>query len=528
MKNKYLLNCFLLFSLGSLTSLSLPPYNYFFINFFTLSFFFLILFKDLKNSSNKKKFFFYGWIFGYGYFFFSLYWISISLTFDENFNILIPFSVILIPAFLSLFYGGATIIFFYFKLKNIISAFFLFALLFGITEFFRGHILTGFPWNFFVFSLAERLNFISIISIIGTYSLNLLVISIFTAPAILFFKNSKKLFLVPIFFLLLPIIFISYGLLYKKAFLNYELKNNNVTIRVIGSNITLDRFYNNDQTELIINELIKISEPDQSKEMFFLWPEGIIPNIFQDELILYKDIFKKNFNINHLIGLGINSREIINNKNEYYNSFAIFNDKAELIKKYNKVNLVPFGEFLPFEKLMNKIGLKAITNNYYSYSKGNKRVKIEIKANNFDLTFLPLICYEIIYSGKISNNNNFDFIFNISEDGWFGKSIGPNQHFTHSIFRSIESGKYVIRSSNNGIAAIVNPLGVVEKRVKFGQTGYIDFEKSRNIEETIFSKYGNKIFWVITLLYIFLVFLFNHQKFIKKLNKLRFFDNSFY
>jgi apolipoprotein N-acyltransferase len=68
-----------------------------------------------------------------------------------------------------------------------------------------------------------------------------------------------------------------------------------------------------------------------------------------------------------------------------------------------------------------------------------------------------LICYEIIYSGKIFKNPSFDLIINISEDGWFGRSIGPKQHFAHSIFRAVESGKYLLRSANNGIAAIVNP-----------------------------------------------------------------------
>jgi len=122
-----------------------------------------------------------------------------------------------------------------------------------------------------------------------------------------------------------------------------------------------------------------------------------------------------------------------------------------------------------------------------------------------------LICYEIIYSGKIFKKNDFDYIINISEDGWFGKSIGPKQHFTHSIYRAIESGKYVLRSSNNGITAIINPSGVVEKQIDFNNSGYIDFIQSRKIEETLFSKYGNKIFGFIILLYIFLIFSFKRN-----------------
>ena len=105
-----------------------------------------------------------------------------------------------------------------------------------------------------------------------------------------------------------------------------------------------------------------------------------------------------------------------------------------------------------------------------------------------------MICYEIIYSGKIFKNPNFDLIVNISEDGWFGNSIGPNNTFAHSIFRAVESGKYILRSANNGIAAIINPLGVVEQKVEFGKSGYIDFKESQKNTTNIFSKYGNKIF----------------------------------
>ncbi|MDB2442238.1 apolipoprotein N-acyltransferase, partial [Candidatus Pelagibacter bacterium] len=144
--------------------------------------------------------------------------------------------------------------------------------------------------------------------------------------------------------------------------------------------------------------------------------------------------------------------------------------------------------------------------------KGNKREILEINREDFSLKILPLICYEIIYSGKIFKNSNFDLIVNISEDGWFGKSIGPKQHFAHSIFRSVESGKYLLRSTNNGIAAIISPLGVIEQKVEFGKSGYVDFKEAKKIKPTLFSKYGNKIFIILILLYIFIIFSFNRFK----------------
>ena len=76
----------------------------------------------------------------------------------------------------------------------------------------------------------------------------------------------------------------------------------------------------------------------------------------------------------------------------------------------------------------------------------------------------------------------------------------------HSIFRAIESGKYVLRSANNGTTAIINPLGVVEQKIDLNKSGYIDFTESRKIKKTLFAQFGNKIFGFIILLYIFLIF----------------------
>ena len=191
--------------------------------------------------------------------------------------------------------------------------------------------------------------------------------------------------------------------------------------------------------------------------------------------------------------MGINSIK----ENKIYNSLVVLNSDTELLYKYNKNKLVPFGEFLPFENFFKKVGLKKITQGYQSFSADNKR-----KILNIDkLKFIPLICYEIIYSGKINQNKKYyDFILNISEDGWFGKSIGPAQHLSHSIFRSIEEGKNVIRSTNNGVSAFVNPKGQIIKQIS--EKGYFDVNKIKRVDKTYFAEHGNKIFFYFVLIYI--------------------------
>ena len=507
-KKNTLNNIYIIF-LGALSSYSLPPYNYFIINFITFSLFFIFLTHKKKKLSNDRSFFKYGWYFGFGYFLFSLYWVAISLTFDQSFKSLIPLAVILLPAFLATFYGLLTYLFSIFYLKNVVSSFFIFSILFGTIEFIRGSIFTGFPWNLIAFSFSDSIYFIQILSVIGTYSFNLICISLFTVPAVFFLKNSRKEIMVCFFFILISIGFIIFGNIKSNNFNSVKSVKNSYIIKAISPSISLDRFYSKKDELKIINDLIALSAPEKKKPTIFLWPEGIIPDSYMNDMNIYKNLFVNNFGDDDLIIMGLSSIEVDGDNNLFYNSMAIFNNKLDLIQKYNKVNLVPFGEFIPFENILGLIGFKTITNEYQSFSSANTRKPINIKNDKIDLNILPLICYEIIYSGKLSKEINFDYIFNISEDGWFGNSIGPRQHFSHSIFRSIESGKYVIRAANNGISAIINPIGFVEQEVESRSVGYVELTESKLIKSTPFMLYGNKIFLILILLYIFLIFSFN-------------------
>jgi len=169
--------------------------------------------------------------------------------------------------------------------------------------------------------------------------------------------------------------------------------------------------------------------------------------------------------------------------------------------------LVPFGEYLPLESLFSKIGLRSLTNNYQSYSSSKIRDLFNLDLHS-TIKILPLICYEIIYSGQLSLDDDYNFIVNLSEDGWFGDSIGPYQHFAHSIFRSIEYGRYTLRSANNGISAIVDPSGAVIDKINIKNDGVISLKKMTNVDKTLISTHGNKIYYFFILLYIFLIFSF--------------------
>ena len=418
-------------------------------------------------------------------------------------------AIVLLPAFLAIFYGLITYLFSIFYSKNVTNSFFIFSILFGVIEFVRGTILTGFPWNLISFSFSNSIYFIQILSIIGTYSFNLICISLFTIPALFILRNTKKEIMVCFFYILVSASFLIFGYIKDNNFNSLVAVKNSYIIKAISPNISLDRFYSKQDELKIINELIELSAPTKIKPTIFLWPEGIIPDSYLRDMSVYKSLFLNNFGEDDIIIMGLNSIETKKDKKLFFNSMAIFNNKLDLIANYNKINLVPFGEFTPFESILGLIGLKTLTNNYQSYSSGETRIPLNVKNDKINLNLLPLICYEIIYSGKLSKSDNFNYIINISEDGWFGKSIGPKQHFSHSIFRSIETGKYIIRSANNGVSAIINPIGIIEQEVEFGLTGHVELSESKLVKSTLFMLYGNKIFYMLILIYIFLIFSFN-------------------
>ena len=496
LNNKFLV-IVILFCLGFLSSFSLPPYNFFFINFFTFPvLFYILVFNISRNLLNN---FLVGWLYGFGYFLSNLYWISNSLKFDKDFENLIILSILLIPFLLSLFYGLFSYLLKFFNIKMNFSSILIFSLSLSIVEYLRGTILGGFPWNLISFSLVNIISSLQILSFIGTYSFNLLVITFYTLPIIILFniKNLRKFTI-----LLLGVIILSinvyYGFNKIEQVENIPKKIISPSIKLVSPKFNIERFFIDEPIENKINELFQNSYP-LNKDLILVFPEGIISigEIYQLEN--YFDNISNQLTDKSKIILGIT----LNDGEKIFNSLAVFNKEFEIEDKYNKNKLVPFGEFLPLEKFLSKFGLKKITHGYKSFSSSTERNILSVG----EISFLPLICYEIIFSGALTKNeDNYDFILNISEDGWFGNSIGPVQHFSHSIFRSIEEGKDILRVANNGISAHISSNGKVNKMLNTTQKGSIEINSVSNDFPTLFSVYGNKIFFFLVFFYISLIF----------------------
>jgi len=507
LNNRYLILYLTPFSMGLLTVFAFHPYNIKVINFLILPiFFFLTAFinKKSKRTYRKKSYlknlFIFGCLFGFGFYISGISWITHSLTFDENFKILIPFTFILIPLFLSLFTGLMTLFIGPYLSYNFLSIF-IFSAGLGFSDFLRAKIFTGFPWNLWAYSLSWSIEVLQILNLIGLFAFNLMAITIFTLPAFLFFKisNFKKI-IISLFFTILILtvyIFGSYEINKNKNFI--KTLNEKINIKIVSPNFELEYGLDINEIEKKLKKLIRYSEPKNTKKTLFIWPEGVFSGYGYNEITIFKNLIKKNFDKNHYIIFGVNKLD--DNTGLFYNSLLLVNNELEVIEQYNKQKLVPFGEFVPFEDLFNKVGLKKITEGYGSFQKGNKYNNIKINQANI----LPLICYEIIFTSFIQKASlDTNLIVNISEDAWFGNTIGPDQHYIKSIFRAIENGTFLVRSANKGISAIVDNKGVVIKKLNRNEAGNIEFE----VPLINSKKNKNDLIFIILLITYFIIFKF--------------------
>ena len=503
------------FCLGILTVFSFQPFNFSLINFFILPIFFLLVVYVNKRSRSyyrKKPFrrnlFLLGFIFGFGFYLSGIFWIAHSLTFDNNFKFLIPFAVIIIPLFLA-FFSGITILFVGQFLSYNFSSLLLFSASIALSDYIRGKILTGFPWNLWSYSWSWFTEFLQVLNIIGLYSFNLVVITIFTIPSIFFFRKkiSEKIL---VFSLVISVCFFSYfygtfKINTNKALINYLGENSKIYTKVISPNFELEYYSPFSTIEKKLEKLIKYSDPDPKKETLFIWPEGIFTGYDLKEISELSFLVKEKFNNKHLIIFGINTHN--EEKSGYHNSLVMVDNNFNVIKRYNKKKLVPFGEFLPLETILNKFGLKKITQGHGSFLKGTTQENIILR----NINILPLICYEIIFTELIQKADvKTNLIINISEDGWFGNSIGPYQHFAKAIFRSIENNTFVLRSANKGITAIINNKGEIVKQLNINEEGNI--EMNIPLIKSEFKNKNDLIFFLLLFTYLIIFLIFKNKK----------------
>ncbi len=483
MLNKLNLNLKLFFW-GLLTGISIN--NIILTPFFILGFYKLI--NNIKKSLSLFSGFKFGWLFGFGFFLSSMYWIVNPFLIYEKHLVLAPFVIILFPLLMGIFFGiSGFFIFISISIKKINDSLytkcFAISISLFLSEYLRSFIFGGLPFNLaaHIWSYDER--FLKIISFIGVYGLSFLTYFWLSFIALSKIRlNTKFLFSLMLF----PLI------LFSLSFLNFndnEKKSNQVKLRIVQPNISQKDKWDRTLFQNHIDKLIRLSTKDINKQkLIVIWPEVALTVYLNEEKELVEYI-KNRIGENAVLITGGLRREFDGSSVKIFNSLYLIQDNGMSV--YDKIRLVPFGEFIPLRFFLKFL---KITPGETDFSKGDIKRIMEVKYDEISFNFEPSICYEAIF--QTFNYSNIQLFINITNDAWFGNFSGPRQHLTASLMRSIEKGIPLVRAANSGISAITDKNGKILEKLNLSQAGFLERDIILENGTTLFSKYGQKILFL--------------------------------
>lgn len=465
--------CFLL---GALGALAFAPLYIFPAILLSLSCAWFLLEQHLENNTSYIKLFYLGWWFGLGHFTVGLYWITFALYVDlESFWWVIPFALFGIPSILAIFTG---LVFGLIKLWPYqgVSRAFAFAGIWVVLEWIRGHIFTGFPWNLVGYAWGFNLDISQVASLVGIYGLSLLAILLALSLNYLVKQNPYERN-VAIFICLVTLS----GWFWGKNRLLYpeEKRSIPIAIRVVQPNIPQTLKWNPLQQQANLETLLKLTgKPSQLPLKAIIWPESAISFFLEYEPKLRLKIANTLPKESYLLTGALRRTPPGEIPVQLWNSLIVMNHKGEILGSYDKSHLVPFGEYLPFRSELDKLfgagSIKKITAGTVDFKAGNGPQNLKFAE---DLPALSgLICYEVIFPNAIINRFALrpDWIVNVTNDGWYGRTSGPYQHLEMTRFRAIEEGVPLVRAANTGVSAVFNGYGQTIGLLDLGEQSVLD------------------------------------------------------
>ena len=476
-------------SLGIICGLGNHPWALWYFSIFSLIIWFWLITKNKIPKNIFKETF----RFGFGYFFISLIWI-VEPFFVEPWihGWIAPIALIALPSFLALIWA----LFAFFGHYFLSSVGIVIGL--SLAEYCRLYLLTGFPWATISYVLldttAEKW-----LSLLGPYGLTLLLL--FTCFTIAFTLRIRTKINT------LSAIFSIFTLFFVPNFFEKEpSKNSNVSVRLIQPNAVQEKKWSKEFAPIYFEKMIEMTA-QKPKTDIVIWPETSL-------YLTYNSAFEELNKMRKAAGesILIFGALKIDESNFLNNSLIVENKNQETVF-YNKAKLVPFGEYLPFINLKSYFKISERSNLFgWGFKKGKGSELLNLSNG---LSFVPLICYEAIFTNFLKPSvKNADFILQITNDAWFGKSIGPQQHLAQLRIRAIEYGLPVIRVANTGISAIIDANGKLVEKLSVNKSGSLDsFVPSRKYN-TIYGIYGNLIFLLLLILAVLIAFL--NKKFINQ------------
>lgn len=445
--------------------------------------------------------FFLGVICGFTFFSLALYWI----TYIEELGSMAYPCWIAFSLYLSLFIGLFCLIL---RFNSLVFAPFIWV----CVEYLRGIAFTGFPWILLGYSQFRNMNLIQISSVTGVYGVSFLVVLANMGIAFFFFNilKGKKAFFGIVIFILFFLMCYIYGFMevanfsvreeYERMTKTPWVSDKKFIVSVLQGNISQDIKWSKDNVEntfKIYEDLARKTEQDNTR--LIIWPESAST--------VYLKYDKKYFDLVKDLASGVKSDMLVGtpdaitdekgNVKEYFNSAFLISKEGKFVSKYDKVHLVPFGEYVPLKKYL--ASFEKYTIGFSDYTKGKSfNVFKGSKGDKFGVA----ICWEIIFPDICRNlaNNGAEFLVTISNDAWYRKSAAPYQHFMVLPFRAVENRVNIVRAANTGVSGFVDFKGEIVSYIDIFKQGKLSSLILIRKKPTLYAKWGD---WFVILCLVF-------------------------
>lgn len=454
--------------------------------------------------------FWIGFWFGIGYFAASLHWLGSAFFVDGGWLVAaMPFAILALAAVLSLFWGLGTAAAHLLWSEGSARIFALAGCL-SLAELARGTLFTGFPFNLVGYALTANAEMMQAASLVGVYGLTFLAILIAATPALVWPSGDRPLVtrLLPLF-AGLGCIALQLGWGHNRLTTTGVSASEDVVIRLVQPAVPQDEKWQVFAREEIVNRLIDLSTMRTNPEDaglegvdLLIWPEAALPfflsqepqylariaRMLPEDTILLTGAPREAYGTDGTIVAGAKP----------YNSILAINSDGEVVTSYDKTHIVPFGEYLPFQDFFARFGISQFVHGSEGWAAGEARRLISLPGLP---TILPLVCYEIVYSGGLGEVvADAGFILVVTNDAWFDGSIGPAQHFHHARVRAVEEGRGLVRAANSGVSAFIDPLGRIEGMLGTQEVGVLKGSPPLPLDGTPFSSLRHVPFVVLVVL----------------------------
>lgn len=447
-----------------------------------------------------------GWLAGFAYFFISCWWVAEAFLVNAEAHAwMAPFAASLLPAGLALFWGLAGVLHRRLAPRTALRPLFFAAVFCGL-EWLRGHVLTGFPWNPAGAGWAAGSAPSQAAAWLGVYGLGFVTVAAAAALAPLFGPGSIKARLgVAVLGL------VALGALFVAGEVRLAGARTTLTptvVRIVQADVQQQAKWDEANFNAIVQRYVNLtSRPGAATPDVIVWPEGALPAVANDVFAgPVGEAIARALEPGQVLLAGLSRAEQPDEGGDwrYYNSLFALHDEGPQLRVaavYDKHRLVPFGEYLPLGRLMTRTGLRSLVHVPSDFSAGPRPSPIALPGPAGAVQ--PLICYESLYPGFTGRGQDRPaWIANVSNDAWFGRTSGPQQHLNLAAYRAIEEGLPMVRATPTGVSALIDPWGRIDgqQRLEPGESGVIDARLPAALPPTLYARIGDALFFALLAL----------------------------